>query len=277
MRATTETRRTLLFVATLLLTPPILWGVFGLMERFPPRRAFSGESTSPRDYQQVSKIRMVRDQLKWAGNQEKWEMIPPLVQREFGNDCPFELLPLRAEALWHLGNRSKAVTDWDLFYGSESPLSHTESLALRGETREYARFCEHLLTLAPVDGVEANNRAWVMVLLPKGLKDYGTVIAMAERGVAQAKNADERSIYLNTLGVALLRAGRLQEALEQLRLSEKLHSQPANWPFFSLIYRELKQPEQAQRWKKALAEYLRKSYGNSTDPRHELLLFQKEL
>ena len=99
MRATTETRRTLLFVATLLLTPPILWGVFGLMERFPPRRAFSGESTSPRDYQQVSKIRMVRDQLKWAGNQEKWEMIPPLVQREFGNDCPFELLPLRAEAL----------------------------------------------------------------------------------------------------------------------------------------------------------------------------------
>lgn len=269
-----------MFATTLLLTPPILWGVFGLMERLTPRRRvpFSyGEPTTQWEYQQDQKTRLIRDQLKWVARKNAWGQIPKSIAGEFGSDCPAELLPLRAEAYWHLGDRKKATADWDAYFGSNTLLAKAESLALQGDRPGYTRACERLLALPPVEGMDANNRAWVLVLLPDVLKDYGPAVALAERGVAQAKTAQERSLYLNTLGVALLRAGRLKEALEQLQLSEKLHSQPANWPFFSLLYKKLKQPEQAQRWKKTLDDYLRQSYATNADPRHELLLFREEL
>lgn len=278
MQATTETRRTLLFIATLLMAPPILWGGFGLVERLTPRRGMPyRESTSQWEYQQDQKVRLIRDRLKWVGRKKDWGQIPIAIQREFGSDCPPDLLPLRAEAHWRLGNRKKAVADWDRYFGATTLLAKAESLALQGDRKGYSRACASLLALPPAEGAEANNRAWVMVLLPDGLKDYRPAVALAEIGVAQAKTTQDRSLYLNTLGVALLRAGRLKEALAQLQLSEKLHSQPANWPFFSLLYKKLNQPEQAKRWKQALEDYLNQSYANSTDPRHELLLFQKEL
>jgi len=116
----------------------------------------------------------------------------------------------------------------------------------------------------------------------KYLKDIPESIAPLSRVAADdtsgmGTQAADRATYMNTLGVLLHRSGRHAEAIRTLTESEKLHSDPFNWPFLAMAHRAIGRSDAAGKWEARLETYLRDSYGNDTPNRHELLLFHDEM
>src|SRR5262249_6030874 len=114
----------------------------------------------------------------------------------------------------------------DVGRGGDLGALHWHALAclVCGDRAGYRAACaEALRRLGKDPGPnEANDAAWLCCLGPGAVDDPAAVVALAERAVAaQPRNY----AFLNTLGVALLRAGRYREAVrpldEALRLRER--------------------------------------------------------
>src|SRR5262249_48840296 len=86
--------------------------------------------------------------------------------------------------------------------------------------------------------------------------DFRPVVQLAERAVAASKNRYEE---LNTLGAALLRAGRYQEAVARLKeaLARRGKSdKPLDELLLALAYHHLGQADEARRWRDRAAAWM---------------------
>ncbi len=99
--------------------------------------------------------------------------------------------------------------------------------------------------------------AWFCVKSPHCATDPGAPVRLAESAV---KNAEplEKADALSTLGTALYREGRLEEA--RLRLDEAVQSRggeglPRDWAFLTLVHYRLGHREEARRWLERLQSY----------------------
>ncbi len=132
----------------------------------------------------------------------------------------------RAQALMRLGRHREALADLDILIPK-----HPEVYApypLRGIAREalgdheQARADrEKASSLLPKDSRALNERAWDYATGPIDQRDPELAVALARRSVALAPG---QQVSLNTLGVALYRAGQYAEAiavLEQSRAAGK--------------------------------------------------------
>ncbi|MBS0263859.1 MAG: hypothetical protein JSS02_18115 [Planctomycetes bacterium] len=95
----------------------------------------------------------------------------------------------------------------------------------------YRRTCDDLLQrfADSPNLAAANAAAWTAVLSPTGQADYSRAVRTAERTVALSEQnsfvpVKTRAMYLNTLGAAYYRAGRLQEAREQFDDARRLQA-----------------------------------------------------
>jgi tetratricopeptide (TPR) repeat protein len=100
------------------------------------------------------------------------------------------------------------------------------------------------------DPVTAMLVAWTCVLAPEAVTDPARVVQVAEKAVAKDPN---KRVYLNTLGAALYRAGRFDEAAK--RLSEasaaKLDADYTPvylWLFLAMTHHRLGHGDEARRW-----------------------------
>jgi tetratricopeptide (TPR) repeat protein len=169
----------------------------------------------------------------------------------------------RGTALLRLGLRGEGLADLahpDVFRVGDARALHWHALAClaRGDRAGYRAACARALGELgkEPDPVQANNTAWVCCLGP-GAPDPGAAVALAEKAVA-ARPRDYA--ILNTLGAALMRAGRPAEAVR--RLEECLSLRP---PQLDVVHDELLlalachglgRDEDARRWLAKAAQWM---------------------
>jgi tetratricopeptide (TPR) repeat protein len=104
----------------------------------------------------------------------------------------------------------------------------------------------------PMDSKDSNDIAWLCALGPYTVSDPELPVRLAEAAVQQAESASDKASCLNTLGGALYRAGRFEEALrrleEALRLRGDGRGYPDDWLFLAMTHHRLGNREEDQRW-----------------------------
>jgi tetratricopeptide (TPR) repeat protein len=127
----------------------------------------------------------------------------------------------RARAWLGLGRFEDALADLDALIQSRQ--QDASLFELRGEIRE--RLGRHdeaqadrkrAAELPQPNAQELNSAAWSLATGPAHLRDPERAVSLARKAVARAPGT---AIYLNTLGVALYRAGRYAEAITTLERS----------------------------------------------------------
>jgi tetratricopeptide (TPR) repeat protein len=127
----------------------------------------------------------------------------------------------RAQALIRLGRHREALADLDVLIAKDPDKYALHEL--RGIVRE--ALGDHVQaradrdkasSLVPKDPMALNNRAWIDATSPITERDPERAVALARRAVALAPG---QQVYLNTLGVALYRAGQYAEAISVLERS----------------------------------------------------------
>jgi tetratricopeptide (TPR) repeat protein len=103
----------------------------------------------------------------------------------------------------------------------------------------------------------ANDVAWACALGPGATPDPGVPVRLAEVALRDGPESF-RDIYLNTLGAALYRAGRYDEAIRRLQEGIERRggaSLPEDWPFLAMAHHRLGHQSEARRWLDKLREH----------------------
>ena len=169
-----------------------------------------------------------------------------------------------ASSYFAIGERSKAISAFakaielrpdDFGYR----MRHTLALLAEGDTAGYRAACAALLERfgGTTNPAIANNVAWWSSLGPNAVADPGAVVRLAEISLAKSQDA-AKSDVLNTLGAALYRAGRHDEAIRHLdeRLAKlKDVGGPQDWAFLAMAHHRRGEPAEARRWLGKLQSY----------------------
>ena len=270
----------MILALTGLLTPLAFWVSFGLYDRFTPKprmpqNFFDAERVSP---EERMRTQILRGHLLDAARMGDWLRVRTTADDTCGADCPSLIAALQAEAYWRLGQRTRAADLWFPSFDQQSPAGQADILAIRGDTEGYKRHITSLLASvkSPTSG-QANDSAWACVLLPNALPDYTAVVALAEQALQDVETPVGRGNTLNTLGVALYRAGRFDAALAKLQESELLQHEMMNVVFIALCYHQLGDRTSARREADHYYQLLRDSLQDNSRNRAEYVLFEKEL
>jgi serine/threonine protein kinase len=107
----------------------------------------------------------------------------------------------------------------------------------------------------------ANTIAWLCVLAPAAVPDASRVVELAEKAVARSHTvaAVHRQAMLNTLGAALYRAGRFDEAIERLNEAVGMHSKggtAGDWFFLAMTHARLGDTTTARQWYDKAARWM---------------------
>jgi WD40 repeat protein/Flp pilus assembly protein TadD len=156
----------------------------------------------------------------------------------------------------------RGTTDWRT--GHPLALLHLR----QGDQEGYRKVCSRLLQSSDStgDALSANEVAWACCLAPGAVSDTARLVRLAERAVA-GEPADP--MRLNTLGAALYRAGRFDEAARQLEEAVRVHGHegnPEDWLFLALVNQRLDKPAEARRWLTKAARWLDKKAAARKSP-----------
>jgi WD40 repeat protein/serine/threonine protein kinase/tetratricopeptide (TPR) repeat protein len=178
------------------------------------------------------------------------------------------------------------LADWDVWY--ELALARLGA----GDEAGYRATCAGLRERfgKSADVYNANSLAWICVLAPGGADDPAWPIRVAEERVGtDPKGVGWTDPNLNTLGVALYRAGKYPEAVARLDQAVQASHQGGmvqDWLFLAMAQTRLGHADEARKWlNKATAEIDRlgsagDSGGSSPLPwwttRLEYQLFRRE-
>jgi serine/threonine protein kinase/WD40 repeat protein/tetratricopeptide (TPR) repeat protein len=157
----------------------------------------------------------------------------------------------RAQALVRLNRHHEALEDLEILIAREPP--DYAVYQLRGTVREalgdheQARADrERASASLPNDPRALNNRAWILAAGPIVQRDPDRAVALARRAVALAPG---QQTSLNTLGVALYRAGQHAEAisvLEQSRAAAKGELETFDLFFLAMAHQKLGHASEAR-------------------------------
>jgi serine/threonine protein kinase/tetratricopeptide (TPR) repeat protein len=124
--------------------------------------------------------------------------------------------------------------------------------------REVLTAYERVAAKAPDRPLPQNNLAWFLVTCPSSrLRDPARAVELARKVVDRAP---ENQAIINTLGVALYRAGDWKAALEVLEESMRLSKggNSFDWFFMAMAYWQLGKPDQAHTWNDRAVEWMDK-------------------
>jgi tetratricopeptide (TPR) repeat protein len=149
---------------------------------------------------------------------------------------------------------------------------HVLTLLEAGNRAGVRRACEDLLSKfgKTTDPAQAESVAWYCVLAPDGVADHGALVRLAEAALAgHPERGKERSDVLKTLGAALVRAGRFEEAIRRLDESIQTRGDGGDlkgFAFLALAHHRLGDRDLAERWlAKLLASQPKEGFDFSRD------------
>jgi hypothetical protein len=156
---------------------------------------------------------------------------------------PTELaLILGKQGQWDLVSTGYAKHVQDQHQGDVSGCHSWNLLSLMesGDVAGYRAAAGHLLDRfrRASDPNALNNAAWWCTLVPDAVADLTGPVQMAEAAVA-GYPADRKRLALNTLGAALYRAGRIDEAIVRLVESVKASGAtgiPQDWVYLAMAH-----------------------------------------
>jgi tetratricopeptide (TPR) repeat protein len=161
---------------------------------------------------------------------------------------------LWSEAAAYYANKAKQYPDVEPLH-----YRHVLSLLSLGDEAGLRRACSDLLDRfgRSTGSLDPNNLAWYCVLAPLAVADREALVRQAESAVNDAPAA-AKDACLNTLGAALYRAGRYQEAIS--RLDEGIRrrggqSLPQDWVFLAMAHHQLGHDVEAHSWVDRLRSY----------------------
>jgi tetratricopeptide (TPR) repeat protein len=148
-------------------------------------------------------------------------------------------------------------------YPNELPFRHEHiiTLVIPGNKAGVRRACESLLKRfgSTTDPAQANEVAWCCVLAPDAVADFKAPVRLAEAAlVGQGETGRARGDVLKTLGAALYRAGRFEEAIRRLDQSIQIRGDggdPRAFAFLALAHHRLGHRDEAERWLDKLVAY----------------------
>jgi predicted Zn-dependent protease len=137
------------------------------------------------------------------------------------------------------------------------------ALVLAGDREGYRRACAATLDrLGRSEDPMIGEAVRACLVGPDSVDDFSVARRLVERGLAREPGAPWL-YYL--LGLADLRAGRYEEAVEQLEKSRELGNTwagtPLNYPALAMAHHRLGHRDEARRW-------LGKAHGRRADPAH---------
>ncbi len=124
----------------------------------------------------------------------------------------------------------------------------------------------------------ANTVAWSLALAPCIVSDTATPLRLADLAV-NGFTADQKHIALNTLGAALYRAGRFEDAIRRLEEGIKLRNseeEPGDWPFLAMAHHALGHRDESRRWLDQLRDHQPSADPNRFWHELEIRLLQSE-
>jgi tetratricopeptide (TPR) repeat protein len=159
--------------------------------------------------------------------------------------------------------------------------SHALSLLALGDHAGMRQACGYLLARygTASDPNIANNVAWDCVLAPGAVANRTAPVRLAELAVNDAPEG-EKPNNLNTLGAALYRAGRFEQAI--CRLQEGIRkrggaSLPQDWVFLAMAHHRLGHDTEARRWLDRLRAHQPKVNLNALWTELEIRLLRSEV
>jgi uncharacterized protein HemY len=157
---------------------------------------------------------------------------------------------------------------------------HIVSLVEAGNRAGVRRVCEDLLKRfgKTTDPAQANIVAWCCVLVPDAVADRETPIRLAEAALARWSEG-EKSDVLNTLGAALYRAGRFEEAIRHLNESSQTRGGehvPRGYAFLALAHHRLGHRDESKRWLDKLRDYQSHQVSNFSWDNLEIDILRRE-
>jgi len=166
----------------------------------------------------------------------------------------------RAEGVARSGQWDLAAAAFGRFVEQEPDsrnlrYSHIRSLVAAGDGPGLRRACEDLLAKFgnETHSTFAGRVAWCCSLAPGSVADHEAPVRLAEYSVAglPQKSGREKSDALMTLGAALYRAGRFEEAIR--RLTESIQARddggdPKGFAFLAMAHHRLEHGDVAKHW-----------------------------
>jgi tetratricopeptide (TPR) repeat protein len=133
------------------------------------------------------------------------------------------------------------------------------SLLISADIPGYRSAAEKLLSmyLNSSDPNALNNAAWACTYVPNAVADLTIPTQMAETAVALYP-PNQKRFALNTLGAALYRAGRFEDAIARLDESVKAAGGagvPQDWVYLAMSHHKKGNAEEARRWLEKVRAY----------------------
>jgi serine/threonine protein kinase/WD40 repeat protein/tetratricopeptide (TPR) repeat protein len=188
----------------------------------------------------------------------------------------------RAQALFRLGRHREALADLDILTlknpinGALYQLRGIVREALGDRERARADFEKASSLLRINDPIALNNRAWTYATGPIDQRDPEWAVLLARQAVALAPGVQNR---LNTLGVALFRAGQYAEAisfLEQSRAAGKDGGDAYDLFFLAMAHHHLGHRQEARACNDQAVRWLRAQKGLTETNTNELAALRAE-
>jgi Flp pilus assembly protein TadD len=159
---------------------------------------------------------------------------------------------------------------------------HVRSLVEAGDSAGVRRACEDLLKRFgnASNSIQTNSLVWSCVLTPDAVADHEAPVRLAESILASHPEVGrERSDLLNTLGAALYRAGRFEEAIR--RLDESIQARgdggdPKGFAFLVMAHHRLGHHDEAKRWLDKLVAYQPKEGSDFSWDDVEIRILRRE-
>ena len=118
------------------------------------------------------------------------------------------------------------------------------------------------------------------MLTPDAVADHEALVRLAEPALASQPGVGrERSDLLNTLGAALYRAGRFEEAVRHLDEGIQARGDggdPRGFAFLALAHHRMGHRDEAKRWLDKLAAYQPKAGADFSWDDVEILILRRE-
>jgi len=173
---------------------------------------------------------------------------------------------LRGAARAELGRWDQAIADFTkAIERAPASLRDLSSLVVahlgRGDLLAYRRACATMYErFSRTDQPDIWMRlSWICSLTATGAVEPDQLVKQMDKAVtARPKSWD----FLNTRGVVLYRAGRYQDALDQLKAAVALHGQGGAFEdrvFLAMAHHQLKNPDQAKEWLAKAVQQMEKS------------------